>query len=88
MGAVHCCFSREKNRRPEAPRGNRQLTTEAHTRLPNDVVQNVVEYLDTVQAMSQSRLVTVGWRTATAYAVGFLNGRCWDTFTNERDAAS
>jgi Leucine-rich repeat (LRR) protein len=88
MGAVHCCFSREKNRRPEAPRGNRQLTTEAHTRLPNDVVQNVVEYLDTVQAMSQSRLVTVGWRTATAYAVGFLNGRCWDTFTNERDGCS
>jgi Leucine-rich repeat (LRR) protein len=85
MGAVHSSLSHEKNRRRDALWRNRRRTTGAHRRLPNDVVQNVVEYLDTIQAMSESRLVALGWRNATAYAIGFLNGRCWDTFTNERD---
>jgi hypothetical protein len=71
MGAIHsCCLcARTEERRRTAPRP---------ARLPNDVVQNVVEYLDTVQDVMESRRVAVDWRTAVAYAIGFLNGRCWD----------
>jgi hypothetical protein len=71
MGAIHsCCLcARTEERRRTAPRP---------ARLPNDVVQNVVEYLDAVQDVMESRRVAVGWRTAVAYAIGFLNGRCWD----------
>jgi hypothetical protein len=89
MGAVNSCLpcGKEKQQR-DAPRGNQRRATVANVRLPNDVVQNVVEYFDTVQAMWESRLVALDWRTATAYAVGFLNGRCWDTFINERDGCS
>jgi hypothetical protein len=89
MGAANSCLlcGKEKQQR-DAPRGNQRRATAANARLPNDVVQNIVEYLDTVQAMWESRLVALDWRTATAYAVGFLNGRCWDTFINERDGCS
>jgi Leucine-rich repeat (LRR) protein len=89
MGAVHCCLPCGKeNQQRDALWGSQQRATAANGRLPNDVVQNVVEYLDTVQAMWESRLVALDWRTATAYAVGFLNGRCWDIFSNERDGCN
>jgi hypothetical protein len=60
MGAVHsCCLcARTEERRRTAPR--------PVARLPNDVVQNVVEYLDTVHDVMESRRVAVGWRTAVA----------------------
>jgi Leucine-rich repeat (LRR) protein len=47
------------------------------TSLPGDVLQNVSEYLDTLDALLSCRAVSQQWHSAVADALGFINDRCW-----------
>jgi hypothetical protein len=49
-------------------------------RIPNDLVQNTVEYSGRVAGFLSFRGVSTEWQGAVCDAVGYLNGRCWNRF--------